>query len=101
MSEEIEAYMVLHKQGGRSLYHDPSIAEEHVQRHGGTVVKLTGEMPRELRKVSTEVWIEPIRPTEFHSCVLQLRLGIKDWGTTKTEKNTVRAKITMEELGDE
>lgn len=66
---------------------------------GGTVVKLTGEMPRQLRKVSTEVWI---KPCEVESTVTLLcpRLGISDYRREKDDKCFIRARITMEELSE-
>jgi len=41
----IEAYMVIHLEGGRSLFNNESQAEQHQKQYGGTLVKLTGEEP--------------------------------------------------------
>lgn len=102
MKETIEAWAVM-RDGIQQIFRTESEAITYTKHWGGTVVRLTGEMPRPLRKVSTEVWIQPMKPIESNSplSLLQFRLGIKDWNPENKEKCTIRARITMQELSDD
>lgn len=100
MSTEIEAYTVIVNGKVGALVLDKEDADELAKLRGGTVVKLTGKMPRELRKVSTEVWISPCEVMS-DSHALLLRMGFGAYDTRKFGSCTVKARITLEELPEE
>ena len=100
MKETIEAWAVFHGENGNEFFNRELEALTCQKLYGGTVVKLTGEMPLELRKVSTEVWISPCEPAT-NGDAIGIRIGYLFWSPKKTETCTIRARITMQELSDE
>ena len=67
---------------------------------GCKIVKLVGTMPekKKLRKCRHEIWIKPCKIDDGQNNLWDL-LGITQYDTAKSECCTVRAIVTMEEVG--
>lgn len=101
--ETIEAYIVINDARENSeptLYHIRYAAEDHAKRHGGTVVRLTGEMPKVPIERKTTAWVE-FREPSTNSPFTFDRLGIVNIAEGNVDRCKTKVEIIVRELSDE
>lgn len=98
--KEIKAFAIVRNGEVFNVTENAESAKKVAETLNGTVVELTGKMPRELRKISTEVWIEPCDAKSDSDFIFE-RLGYNILKLEKNSKCTTRARITLEELPEE
>lgn len=98
MKETIEAFAV-YRNGDIMNYFDfKEDAEADVFHHGGTVVRLTGEMPRVPRKREFIGWI--LNGILDNGC--DNSIGFITYNSKEgLPKDCIKVRVTVEELGDE
>lgn len=96
MSEEIEAYCVIGEKGKRSVTFDKAWAEST----GGTVVRLSGKMPRQPIERKTFTFVEWGKQ-DIHSSSIFDRVGIENVSWFRNGKCQTKVEIIVRELSDE
>lgn len=103
MSEEIVTWAVVKHGCIDYICRTEELAKKQNEVSGGTVVKLTGEMPRKPIERKTVAWVMFTEPAEsgintmLHLC----RLGICDISKEKQGRCQTKVEILVKELPEE
>lgn len=102
MKETIEAWAAVDSDGNYDLTLCREHAEEKAKEYGGTVVRLTGEMPKVPIKYSVELWGNEWKPDKFGDTTFSQQVhGIDGlWATEKVTRCPIKYRITVEELSE-
>jgi hypothetical protein len=98
--ETIEQFVVYRFGGVMCCYALKEEAENDVKHHGGTVVRLTGELPKTPIKYSVELWGNEWKPDKFGDTTFSQQVhGIAGlWATEKVTRCPIKYRITVEEI---